>query len=98
MGESAFDVLIIPILWATFAGIVAGAAVLALINAVEAIAGHFPGPRTPPAGPIAARFRSRPSHRSPVHGAGSSGGRGSWAATRSGHQCSKSYSRILSKS
>jgi hypothetical protein len=41
MGSSAFEVLIIPVLWTTFGGIVAGAAILSLMNAVQVWVGRL---------------------------------------------------------
>jgi hypothetical protein len=37
MGSSAFEILIVPVLWATFGGILAGAAILVLMNAVTSL-------------------------------------------------------------
>jgi hypothetical protein len=37
MGSSAFEVILVPVLWGTFYGIVAGTAILAVMNAVEAL-------------------------------------------------------------
>jgi hypothetical protein len=37
MGSSAFDVILVPVVCATFFGIVAGSAVLAVLKAVEAL-------------------------------------------------------------
>jgi hypothetical protein len=37
MGSSAFEIILIPVLWGTFYGIVAGTAILAVMNAVEAL-------------------------------------------------------------
>jgi hypothetical protein len=37
MGSSAFEIILVPVLWGTFFGIVAGMAVLAVMNAVEAL-------------------------------------------------------------
>jgi hypothetical protein len=38
MGSSAPEVIFIPVLWGTFGGILAGIAILALLNAVEVLA------------------------------------------------------------
>jgi hypothetical protein len=37
MGSSAFEIIFVPVLWGTFYGIVAGMAILAVMNAVEAL-------------------------------------------------------------
>jgi hypothetical protein len=37
MGSSAFEIILVPVLWGTFLGIVAGIAILAVMNAVEAL-------------------------------------------------------------
>jgi hypothetical protein len=37
MGSSAFEIILVPVLWGTFYGIVAGMAILAVMNAVEAL-------------------------------------------------------------
>jgi hypothetical protein len=37
MGSSAFEIVLVPVLWATFWGIVAGIAILAVMNVVEAL-------------------------------------------------------------
>jgi hypothetical protein len=37
MGSSAFDIILVPVLWGTFLGIVAGMAILGVMNAVEAL-------------------------------------------------------------
>jgi hypothetical protein len=37
MGSSAFEIILVPVLWGTFYGIVAGMAILAAMNAVEAL-------------------------------------------------------------
>ncbi len=37
MGSSAFEVIFVPVLWGTICGIVAGMAILAVMNAVEAL-------------------------------------------------------------
>jgi uncharacterized membrane protein YesL len=37
MNSSAFDVILMPVLWGTFWGIVAGMAILGVMNAVEAL-------------------------------------------------------------
>ncbi len=39
MGSSAFEIILIPVLWGTFLGIVAGIAILTVMNAVEALVG-----------------------------------------------------------
>jgi hypothetical protein len=41
MGTSTFEILIVPVFWATLGSCVAGAAILALLNAVEALAGRM---------------------------------------------------------
>jgi hypothetical protein len=51
MGTSAFEILVVPVFWATFGGYFAGAALLFLMKAVAALLGH-PGrpaqyPKTP---------------------------------------------------
>ena len=37
MGTSAFEILIVPVLWGTFGGCVAGAAIVVTMGAVEAL-------------------------------------------------------------
>jgi hypothetical protein len=37
MGSSAFEIILVPVLWGTFWGIIAGMAILAVMNAVEAL-------------------------------------------------------------
>jgi hypothetical protein len=37
MGSSAFEMILVPVFWGTFYGIVAGMAILAVMNAVEAL-------------------------------------------------------------
>jgi hypothetical protein len=37
MGSTAFEIIFVPVLWGTFYGIVAGMAILAVMNAVEAL-------------------------------------------------------------
>jgi hypothetical protein len=37
MGSSAFEIILLPVLWGTFWGIVAGATYLAVMNAVKAL-------------------------------------------------------------
>jgi hypothetical protein len=37
MGSSALEIIFVPVLWGTFRGIVAGIAMLAVMNAVEAL-------------------------------------------------------------
>jgi hypothetical protein len=37
MGSSAFDIILVPVFWGTFWGIVAGMAILGVMNAVEAL-------------------------------------------------------------
>jgi len=39
MGSSAFEIVLVPVLWGTLCGIVAGMAILAVMNAVEALVG-----------------------------------------------------------
>jgi hypothetical protein len=44
MGSSAFEIILMPVLWGTFCGIVAGMAILAVMKAVEALVdrlGHW---------------------------------------------------------
>jgi len=55
MGMSAFDVLVVPIVWATFAGMVAGATSLVLMKVVEAFAGLLCGRTQSRGGRLAAR-------------------------------------------
>ena len=40
MGMSAFEILIVPILWGTLDGFIVGAAALTLMNAIEWLAGR----------------------------------------------------------
>jgi hypothetical protein len=64
MGSSAFEIIFVPVLWGTFYGIVAGMAILAVMNAVEALAGRLGGTAGPPeAVPRAARVAPRRTHR-----------------------------------
>jgi hypothetical protein len=37
MGSSAFEIILLPVLWGTFIGIVAGTAILAVMNVVDAL-------------------------------------------------------------
>jgi hypothetical protein len=37
MGASAFEIILVPVFWGTFFGIVAGMAILGVMNAVEAL-------------------------------------------------------------
>jgi hypothetical protein len=41
MDTTAFDLLVVPTLWVTLAGIVAGAALLFLIRTIENVIMHF---------------------------------------------------------
>jgi hypothetical protein len=41
MDTSAFDILIMPTLWVTFGGVVAGSALLFLMRTVENAVGHL---------------------------------------------------------
>jgi hypothetical protein len=69
MGSSAFEVIFIPVLWGTFYGIVAGMAILAVINAIEALVGRLGGTARPPeAVPRTARVAPRRTHRPAVPG------------------------------
>jgi hypothetical protein len=40
MGTSAFEILVVPVFWATFGGYLAGAVLLFLMKAVAALLGH----------------------------------------------------------
>jgi hypothetical protein len=69
MGTSAFEILFVPVLWGTFVGIVAGAVLLALMNAVEALVGRLRRPARPlPELSRTARVASRRARRSVVRG------------------------------
>jgi len=74
MGTSAFEVLIVPIFLATLGSCIAGAAILGLMNAVEALAIRVARRvRFFKAVSRTARDRRRRVHRSPVRGVGSIG-------------------------
>jgi hypothetical protein len=55
MGMSALEVLIVPVVWATFAGMVAGATALVLMKVVKAFAGLLCCRPQSPVAPLAAR-------------------------------------------
>jgi len=69
MGSSAFEIILVPVLWGTFCGIVAGMAILAVMNAVEALVDRL-GRRARsieavrPAARVAPRRTYRPAVRS----------------------------------
>ena len=69
MGSSAFEIILVPVLWGTFYGIVAGLAILAVMNAVEALVDWL-GRRARSieavhrAAPVAPRRTYRPAVRS----------------------------------
>ena len=74
MGMSAFEILIVPVLWGTLGGFVAGAAILVLMNAAEALVG-LPGraSRSRKTVPRPARDSPRRAHRAVARGVGSIG-------------------------
>ena len=47
MDSSAFEIIFLPVLWGTLYGIVAGSAILAIMNALEALV-HWLGPGARP--------------------------------------------------
>jgi hypothetical protein len=74
MGLSAFDVLIVPVLWATFGAYVAGAAIFVVKQLVEALVGQL-GRASQAFKAVRGADRNRPARarRSAVHGVGSIG-------------------------
>ena len=74
MGTSAFEYLIAPVLWATLGSYIVGATVLALLNAIQALAGRTLGAaRTAKGAPGAARDSLRRVDWPTVDGFGSIG-------------------------
>jgi hypothetical protein len=74
MGTSAFDVLVVPVFLATLGSCIAGAAILGLMNAIEALAVRaVRGVRSFQAAPRAACDRRRRVHRPIARGVGSIG-------------------------
>jgi len=68
MGSSAFEIILVPVLWGTFCGIVAGMAILAVMNAVEALV-EWLGRRARSIETVrrAARVDPRRAHRRAAH-------------------------------
>jgi hypothetical protein len=67
MGSSALEIIFVPVLWGTFCGIVAGMAILAVMNAVEALVDWLGRrARSIEAVPRAARVAPRRTHRPAV--------------------------------
>jgi hypothetical protein len=74
MGTSAFDILIVPVFWATLGGYLAGATILIVMNAVAALVGRLGRPSHPPGMALrAARDSRRRDHRAIARGVGSIG-------------------------
>jgi hypothetical protein len=67
MGSSAFEIILVPVLWGTFSGIVAGIAILAVMHAVEALVDRL-GRRARSIEAVrrAARVAPRQTHRPAV--------------------------------
>jgi hypothetical protein len=65
MGTSAFEILIVPVIWGTFVGLIAGAAFLSLMNAIEEPVNHLGRlARSARARSQSARDSRRRAHRS----------------------------------
>jgi hypothetical protein len=71
MGTSAFDILFVPICWATFRSWLAGAAILSLIRVIGALVCHLHRPaRSVKAAPTTGRDRPGRALRRITRGVG----------------------------
>jgi hypothetical protein len=74
MGTTAFEILIVPTLWATFDGCLAGIAILVLMNGVAALADRLGRPsQSPDMAPRSAHDSPRRARPPIARGAGSIG-------------------------